>query len=178
MPDQPRSSDPHSMRGDVERLLRQLRGLEPAAARPVSVTAPTVPTATARPRPQPRASSARAAIRPNSRPGPRPLARPSAVTLPSPHGVWARVVLGVALAGAATQWPHGYCGVPLGGYLAVSAMVAIAGAWVAHAAWRRRMGRAHVIAIALVLTGATLAALQVLPRPGHAPTEIAWRCPS
>lgn len=162
------------MRGDVERLLRQLRGLEPA--RPVSVTAPAAATAT-RPRPQPGGPSVRAATRPNGHPGARPLARPAAVTLPSPYGVWARVILGVALAGAATQWPHGYCGAALGGYLAVTAVVVIAGAWAAHAAWRRRMGRAHVIAIALVLTGATLAALQVMPRPGHAPAETAWRCP-
>jgi hypothetical protein len=104
--------------------------------------------------------------------------RPTPLTLPSPWGVRARVVLAALLAAAITQWPYIYCGINLVGYLAATAMVVIAGAWAAHAAWRRRMPWAHMVAITLILTGATLAALQTLPRPGHPPTPTAWRCPA
>lgn len=80
-------------------------------------------------------------------------------------------------AGAMTQWPYAVCGLALAGYLAAVTVVLVAGGWAAHAAWRADMGAAHVVAILLLFTGATLGALQVLPRLGYAPVETTWRCP-
>jgi hypothetical protein len=185
------------MHADVDRLLRQLRKLAPAAA-PISSPTPATGSpldAGPGPRPGPAPGPVPGRMRgpmpgpmPGATPGPRtgtrPRTRPAGsatpratpLTLPSPWGVRARVVLAAFLAAAVTQWPYIYCGINLAAYLAATGMVVIAGAWAAHAAWRRRMGWAHVVALSLILTGATLAALQVLPRPGHAPAPIAWRC--
>jgi hypothetical protein len=160
MPNQPRSHDPDSMRGDVERLLRQLRQLGPAT-----------PDATPAPAPLPAGPARTAHVNRGS-----PVVRTVPVTLPSPLGVWARIALGAVLAGALTQWPYPFCGLDLAGYLAAAGTLAMAGAWAAHAAWRRRMPLAHALAITLILTGATLTALQTLPRPGHPPTPAVWRC--
>ena len=60
--------------------------------------------------------------------------------------------------------------------MAAVVVVLVAGGWAAHAAWRAGMGAAHVVAIILLFTGATLGALQVLPRLGYAPVETTWRC--
>lgn len=99
------------------------------------------------------------------------------ITLPSPLGVWLRVILGTVLAAAMTQWPYPLCGLPLAGYFAALAVVMIAGGWAGYASWRRRMGLAHIVAIGLVFTGLSLAALQVLPRIGYGPVAMAWPCP-
>ncbi len=56
-------------------------------------------------------------------------------------------------------------------------MVLVAGAWAAHAAWRARMGLAHLAALAIVLASAALAADQVMPRLGYSPVEVTWGCP-
>lgn len=134
---------------EVDRLLRQLDPpTEPAPARP--------------PRSRPRPTHA-------------PPQRP--ISLPSPLGVWGRVGLGAVLAGALTQWPYQTCGLPLVGYLAAVMIVLAVGVWAGYASWRRRMGLAHLIAIALVFAAAALTAHQVLPRFGYAPVEVTWRCP-
>jgi hypothetical protein len=179
MPDQPRSHDPDSMRGDVERLLRQLRQLGPASPDPTPAPAPS-PAGPARRSPLAGTSHVRrtspAARAPQVNRG-SPVVRTAPITLPSPLGVWARIALGAVLAGALTQWPYPFCGLDLAAYLAAAGTLAAAGAWAAHAAWRRRMPLAHTLAITLILTGATLTALQTVPRPGHPPTPAAWRCP-
>lgn len=137
------------MAGEVERLLRQL-------SQPAARTAP------------PRPSEAGTSVRPSP--------RPRTISLPTPLGVWLRAGVGVVLAAAMTQWPYRLCGLPLAGYLAVTTVLAITGIWAGHAAWRRRMGAAHVVAIALVFTAFALAALQLLPRVGYGPVTLAWRC--
>ena len=112
-------------------------------------------------------------------PAPRSAAPPS---LPAPArgsamSVWVRVLLGVVLAGAMTQWPYGtQCGTALFLYTGASAMVGLAGVWAAGASWRRRMALAHIVALLVTLWGLVLVATIVLPRIGYARAEAAWFC--
>ncbi len=153
------------MHGEVDRLLQQLGPDTPTSARrgPSRPAATRPATSKVRPRPRPQA-------------GPRPSSRPLPITLPSPLGVWARVAPGAALVGALTQWPYGYCGLPLVAYLIAIVIVLGAGTWAAHAAWRRRMGRAHLAALSIMFAAATLAAAHVLPRLGDPSIRTIWRC--
>jgi hypothetical protein len=137
---------------EVNRLLRQLRAHDD----PV----PLVPAAPPRPAP------------PSARP--RPLRPPPAPTSP---GVWARVLFGVVLVVAMTQWPYlRSCGLGLAAYLASVAFVVVAGAWAAHASWRARLGHAHIAALVITVSGAVLAADVLVPRLGTWPVEAVWRC--
>lgn len=92
-------------------------------------------------------------------------------------GAWSRVLLGVVLAAALTQWPYAHrCGLGLLIYLGAAGTVVLAGVWGMVFSWRRRLGLAHVIALGVFLWGAALVAGQVLPRVGYAKAEAAWRC--
>jgi hypothetical protein len=94
-----------------------------------------------------------------------------------PAGVWARVMLGMLLGAALTQWPYPHaCDRPLILYLVAVSTVVVAGLWSAHASWRSRMGFAHIIALGTILWGLTLTAQEVLPRVGYAKTKLTWRC--
>lgn len=107
----------------------------------------------------------------------RPGAAESLEAAPSRASVWAPLAAGVTLVIGMTQWPfsHG-CGLGLAGYLAATGAVFVTGAWAAHASWRGRMGFAHLVALVIMFASAGLAALQVLPRMGYSPVEVAWRC--
>ena len=92
-------------------------------------------------------------------------------------GLWARVLLGMVLGGAITQWPYPHgCGLLLLEYLGAVAMVMVTGAWIAVASWRLRSEGAHILALLIVLWGIVLAAEQVLPRIGYAAERASWRC--
>jgi hypothetical protein len=94
-----------------------------------------------------------------------------------PAGVWARVMLGMLLGVALTQWPYPHaCDKPLILYLVAIATVMVAGLWGARASWRSRMGFAHIIALGTILWGLTLSAQEVLPRVGYAKVRMSWRC--
>lgn len=151
--------------GEVDRLLRQLGPATPVPARAAAKAARSTKL--------PRPASARGPAKP---PRPLPTAPPRVATLPTPYGVWARVALAAILFGAMTQWPYARCGFALLAYLAGVLVVLVAGGWAGYAAWRRRMGRAHAIAIALLFAGLALGALQVLPRVGYAPVDTPWGC--
>jgi hypothetical protein len=76
-----------------------------------------------------------------------------------------------------TQWPYPHgCGVPLLAYLGATAMLMLAGTWVAVCSWRLRVGAAHILALALLFFGIALAAERVLPRVGYAAERATWRC--
>ena len=99
----------------------------------------------------------------------------------STFGVFARLLLAVALGIGMMFWPYAArCGFGLAAYLGATVAVVGAGAWSAVWAWRHRAGRAHSLALLLVLWGLVLAAIEVLPRAGYAkPTEAhpaIWSC--
>lgn len=92
-------------------------------------------------------------------------------------GVWLRVGLGVAAGAFMTQWPYRHaCGLPLYLYLGAVTVVIVAGGWAGVSSWKRRMAKAHVLSLSLVLWGLVLAAAQVLPRIGYAAHAATWRC--
>jgi hypothetical protein len=93
----------------------------------------------------------------------------------------ARVVLSVALGVGILFWPYSYrCGLGLGMYLGAVGVVVAGGIWSAVWTWRHRTPKSHVLALALVLWGLGLAAVQVLPRIGYARPDAAhpalWTC--
>ena len=94
-------------------------------------------------------------------------------------GVLLRASLAVAVAVGVPFWPYASsCGFWLAGYLATITVMLTAGAWAALAAWRARMGRAHVVALLVIAWGASLAAREVLPRIGYAKdlARVHWTC--
>jgi hypothetical protein len=115
-------------------------------------------------------------------PAPAPRDRASAAApVPRPRGVlftWLRLLLGLALGVAITQWPYVRgCGIPLFGYLVAVAGVIVAGLWSTVSSWRTRSALAHVLSIALFSWGAVLAARELLPRVGYAKVAATWFCP-
>ena len=185
MPKQPTQPERDPMAGEVDRLLRQLRPgtREPTSPGFVSGAPVPGPDSTRRRSPSGMPPGSGTGTRPYPRSGsrtlrPRPTGLAPLPTGPTALGVWGRVVLGAALAGALTQWPYRTCGLELTAYLAAAVMVLVAGIWAAVAAWRARTGFAHVVAIVLLFTGVGLAAYPLIPqtRYGHAPVTAAWRC--
>jgi hypothetical protein len=96
-------------------------------------------------------------------------------------GVFARLLLAVALGLAMLIWPYSVrCGPGLFAYLFASGMVAIAGGWSAIWTWRHRSAQAHVLSLLLIVWGIVLASIEILPRVGYtAPTAshpATWMC--
>ena len=96
-------------------------------------------------------------------------------------GVFARLVLAVALAVGMLFWPYvARCGAGLAGYMGAVLVVITAGGWTAVWTWRHRSARAHVLSLLLVLWGIILGAMEILPRVGYAvPTmnrPATWLC--
>lgn len=143
------------MAGVVDRLLAQLPGLQ--------------------------SEPARAGVRPRvaaaqwSTPGVTARTEPASQ---SQLGVWARVLLGLALGVMMAAWPYlKTCGVPLAGYLSAVLTVILSGLWAATAAWRYRAGLAHVVSLLILFYGILLAGAEVLPRIGYAVDRATWECP-
>jgi hypothetical protein len=93
----------------------------------------------------------------------------------------ARVVLSVALGVGILFWPYAdRCGLGLAAYLGAVGVVVAGGVWSAVWTWRHRTPKSHVLALALVLWGLVLAAMQVLPRTGYARPDAmhpaSWTC--
>ncbi|MDH4348269.1 MAG: hypothetical protein OEW17_05650 [Gemmatimonadota bacterium] len=92
-------------------------------------------------------------------------------------GTWLRVLLGAALAIGITQWPYpSACGVNLMVYGTTIMLVIVAGTWSALSSWRRHLGLAHLISLAVLFWGLVLAAREVLPRVGYARDARTWVC--
>jgi hypothetical protein len=108
--------------------------------------------------------------------------RAGAVAVPRPRAAlftWLRLLLGLILGAAITQWPYAHgCGVLLLGYLVAVAGVIVAGVWSTLSSWRTRSGLAHTLALALCCWGAVLGAREVLPRVGYARATARWMCPA
>ena len=99
----------------------------------------------------------------------------------STFGVFARLVLAVALGVGIVFWPYAArCGVGLAADLGAVAVVIGSGIWSAVWTFRHRSGRAHTLSLLIVLWGMILGAIEVLPRVGYAtPTAghpAIWSC--
>lgn len=127
------------------------------------------------------------APRPSAAPGVAPSVAPSAspTGLPAPattnFGVYARLTLAVAVGVGIIFWPYANrCGMGLAGYLGAVSAVIVSGVWSAAWTFKHRAGKAHTLAVLLVLWGLVLAALDVLPRIGYAKPTLehpaAWTC--
>jgi hypothetical protein len=93
-------------------------------------------------------------------------------------GAWVRALAGAALAVAVWSWPYAHrCGWGLYGYLGAVLMVLVAGVWSSIATWRRRMGLAHIVSLAVLVAGLAFAAAEILPRAGYAKIPLTWTCP-
>jgi hypothetical protein len=94
-------------------------------------------------------------------------------------GTWAKVALGVlvGIGVAPGIWPYSHgCGLRLIFYLLGATTVVATGLWASLSSWKRRLGAAHVIALALIIWGVLLLTGEILPRVGANPTAI-WLCP-
>jgi putative flippase GtrA len=99
----------------------------------------------------------------------------------STFGVFARLLLSVALGVAIVFWPYGSrCGPGLAAYLGAVTAVVASGVWSSVWTFRHRAGRAHALSLLLILWGLILGAQEILPRVGYAiPTvqhPTAWVC--
>lgn len=93
----------------------------------------------------------------------------------------ARLGLSTLLGVAILFWPYdARCGVGAAAYLAAVAVVGVGGVWSAVWTWRHRTGRAHALALLLILWSLVLGAMDVLPRTGYAKPQIGhplgWSC--
>jgi hypothetical protein len=105
-------------------------------------------------------------------PAPRPVSRGAALA------TWLRVILGLTLAAAMTQWPYAHdCGLNLFLYLGAAGVVVVAGLWSSISSWYRRLGWAHALSLLVVLWGGYLTLSEVLPRIGYAKHIAFWTCP-
>ena len=104
-------------------------------------------------------------------------AAPAAVPKSAAVATWLRVLLGLILAGAMTQWPYAHqCGVELFFYLGAALTVIVAGVWSGISSWYRRLGWAHTLSLLVVLWGIFLAGQEILPRVGYAKHLAYWVC--
>ncbi len=99
----------------------------------------------------------------------------------STFGVFARLTLTVALGVGMVFWPYSArCGIGLAAYLAAVGALVVSGVWSSIWTFRHRSGRAHTLALLLVLWGLVLGAVDVLPRSGYATPTAAhptgWAC--
>jgi len=99
----------------------------------------------------------------------------------STFGVFARLVLVVALGLAMLAWPYSHrCGPGLFAYLFASAIVVIGGGWTAIWTWRHRSAQAHILSLLLIVWGIVLATVEILPRVGYAAPSAShpatWMC--
>ncbi|MEP6692230.1 MAG: hypothetical protein ABJD07_13805, partial [Gemmatimonadaceae bacterium] len=93
-------------------------------------------------------------------------------------GVFLRLMLAVAVGIGVIFWPYtARCGLGLAGYLGAVSVVFIAGVWTSVWTWRHRSGKAHLLALLLVLWSFVLASSEVLPRVGYAKQASTWVCP-
>jgi hypothetical protein len=90
---------------------------------------------------------------------------------------WVRALLTVALGVAIPFWPYPtVCGAGLALYAGAVVVLILAAIWTATAAWRRRQGLVHVIALLSLLWGIMLAGSILLPRIGYAQGPLTWMC--
>ncbi len=117
-----------------------------------------------------------------------PAARASSVAAPvigvtGKAKAWAftKLALAVAAGVAIWFWPWpARCGLPLIYLVAAGGGTSLLGVWSSASTWRLRMGRAHMLSLLVVVSGAVLVAREVLPRVGYAQSSFdrpdRWSC--
>lgn len=171
----PSSSSPdHDLAQEIERLMKHLPKADPR----LLGTPGAMPAI--------RPSGARPAITGTTPAARTPAARTPASRTPTDASlsplaqqapIWGRVALAAGFAAAVAEYQYTRnCGWMLGLYLAVVALVMIAGAWGSIVSWRGRNLPAHVLSLIVVFWGIVLAAEQVLPRIGYAASDAFWAC--
>jgi hypothetical protein len=108
-------------------------------------------------------------------------AAPATKATTTNFGVYARLLLSVALGIGMVVWPYeARCGVGLAAYLAATVAVVGSGVWSAVWTWRHRASRTHSLSLLLILWGLVLGSLEVLPRIGYAKPDAnhpaTWAC--
>ena len=147
------------MSAEVDRLLKQLPGADPALRGSAPLASPVGG--------RPPVTAGGSAL--NS--GPR------VSTSRDRLGTWLKAGLSAMAGGLMTQWPYGHaCGLGLYLYLGAVLAVTVAGGWASAASWKHRVAPAHVLSLGAVLWGLILAAAQILPRVGYAAAAASWRC--
>ncbi|MGH7657499.1 MAG: hypothetical protein ACREL6_04630 [Gemmatimonadales bacterium] len=150
MTDAPRDWDKEL--ADIDRLIEKGGGTQPASPRAVAP-----------------ATAAKPVVRPAASP---PVRKRGEVAF-----VWLRVVLGVALGAAMTQWPYAAgCGTGLFLFLGAGIVVVLAGLWAGAASWRGRIGLAHAISMLVLFWGLLIVAHVILPRIGYLGSHLPWGC--
>ena len=97
-------------------------------------------------------------------------------------GAWVRMLLVGALAASLYWWPNAHaCGLDLATFLSAETMVVVGALWVASFTFRHHLAITHAFAVALLVAGLALVAVQVLPRAGYATfagvrADGGWRC--
>ena len=96
-------------------------------------------------------------------------------------GVYFRLTLVLSLAVSLACWPFDItCGTMLSGYMAAIVLLVVTGIWTAMATFTYQMPRRHLAALAIVVWGLLLGAIQVLPRIGYATPApgrgTTWEC--
>ena len=96
-------------------------------------------------------------------------------------GASARLALVGLLLGALWWWPYrSSCGLGVGAFVGAQSMVVGGGVLASGFSWRHRLGPSHTIALAFLVTGLALVAVQVLPRFGLVTVSgmhaTGWRC--
>jgi hypothetical protein len=98
-------------------------------------------------------------------------------------GVYARLLLAIALGVAITVWPYdARCGVGLLGYLGVVGAVIAGGLWSSIWTFKHRAAKSHTLSLLIVLWGLVLGTMDVLPRIGYGRPDSrhlnTWSCPA
>jgi hypothetical protein len=76
-----------------------------------------------------------------------------------------------------TQWPYAHeCGFRLFFYVVGVTTLLATGAWSGLFSWYHHLGIAHLVSLAVVVTGLVLGAGVILPRVGYANAAATWRC--
>ncbi len=105
----------------------------------------------------------------------------SGVTGKAKAWAFTKLALAVAAGAAIWFWPWpARCGLPLVYLVAAGGGASLLGVWSSAGTWRLRMGRAHVLSLLVIVSGAVLIAREVLPRVGYAQSTFdrpdRWSC--
>jgi hypothetical protein len=90
---------------------------------------------------------------------------------------WPKILLVASLGVGLLFWPYAHgCGLGLTSYFSALGVLLLTAAWALQAAWRQHAAMAYGLGLAIVVWGAGLSLMQVLPRVGYAHQAAFWSC--